>query len=272
MRRLCLWSGCVALFTAYACGSPPLDPRKPTPGVFHFTVESFNVEAGKESDPATVAAVGAADADIVCLQEAGGGWPDALRAAYSDRYAYQLYMPDPDGHPTGGFAVLSRYPVTDLGAKLDQSGDWHFHPAWSLRVNAPGATLDILQVHLRAVFSGQSNVVTSYLRVGADHLASINDFTAQPADPITLVLGDFNEEAGGEAVHKLEEDGFRDVLPLFRPGQPTWRHPSLANQFNAAIDHVMFDAMLDPLDARVLDKGNSDHMPLVASFELAQDR
>ena len=87
--------------------------------------------------------------------------------------------------------------------------------------------------------------------------------------PITIVLGDFNEESNGEAIKKLKDDGFRDVLPLFRPGQATWRHSSLASQFTAAIDHIMFDSTLEPLDARVLVKGNSDHLPLVASFELA---
>ena len=238
--------------------------------MFHFTLQSYNVEAGKEHDPATVAAVGAADADIVCLQEAGGGWPDALKAAYTPHYPYQLYKPDPYGHPTGAFAVLSRYPLTDLGGLIVPDKDWHFHPAWHLAVEVPGQTLEILHVHLRAMFNGQSNAVASYLQLSSDHLATINDFTAQSMAPITLVVGDFNEESNGAAIKKLKRDGFDDVLSLFRPGQSTWRAPSLANQFTAAIDHILFDSKLDPLDAKVLVKGNSDHLPLVASFELAK--
>jgi endonuclease/exonuclease/phosphatase family metal-dependent hydrolase len=271
VTRLYLWFSAIAcvLSTTSGCGSPPLTPHDPTPGAFHFTVETFNVEAGKEHDAATVAAVGAADADIVCLEEAGGGWPDALRKAYTGHYAYQLYKPDPAGHPTGAFAVLSRYPVTDLGMMRD-SQDWRWHPAWRVEVSMPGKKLEILLVHLRSMFNDGPNPIASYLRVGSDHLTAITDFTANSAAP-TLVVGDFNEETNGTAVHKLKDDGFRDALPLFRPGQATWRHPSLANQFTAAIDHILFDSTLDPLDARVLVKGNSDHMPVVASFELVKD-
>jgi endonuclease/exonuclease/phosphatase (EEP) superfamily protein YafD len=119
------------------------------------------------------------------------------------------------------------------------------------------------------MFNGGSNAASSYLHVGRDHLSAINDIRAQSPAPVALVVGDFNEESDGKAVKKLEDDGFRDALPLFRPGQPTWRHPSLANQLTAAIDHIMFDDSLEPLDARVMVKGNSDHMPVVAHFELA---
>ena len=88
----------------------------------HFTVVSYNVEFSKYGSSSTVAAVGAADADIVCLQETGGNWEPALHAAYSKRYTYELHYPD--GHPTGAMTVLSRYPVTDLGVQDAPSG-WH---------------------------------------------------------------------------------------------------------------------------------------------------
>jgi endonuclease/exonuclease/phosphatase family metal-dependent hydrolase len=270
VSRLYLWFGSIALLTAYGCGSPPLEPRNATPGAFAFTLETFNVEVGKEHDEATVAAVGAADADIVCLQEAGAGWPDALREAYTDQYPYQLYMPDPDKHPSGALAILSRYPITDLGV-LAGAGGWHSHPAWRVQVDTPGAKLQLLLVHLRAMFNGGSNAVSSYLAVDDDHRNAISDFATNAGAPIALVVGDFNEETNGAAVSKLKDDGFRDVLPLFRPGQATWRHPSLGDQFTAAIDHILFDSTLEPLDARVLVTGHSDHLPVVAHFELAQD-
>jgi vancomycin resistance protein VanJ len=269
---LCLASIALALCSALGCGSPPLEKHDPTPGAFHFTVETFNVEAGKEHDDATVAAVGAADADIVCLQEAGAGWPDALRAAYAKKYRYQIFMPDPDGHPTGALAILSRYPVTDLGVMTGTGDhDWHWHPAWRVQVELPGRTMDMLLVHLRSMFNGRSNAVTSYLHTGRDHLTALNEYRAQSPKPVALVVGDFNEEGNGDAVKSLEDDGFQDALPLFRPGQFTWRHPSLANQLNAALDHILFDDSLEPLNARVLVKGHSDHIPVVAHFEFAQE-
>jgi endonuclease/exonuclease/phosphatase family metal-dependent hydrolase len=257
------WWPVVALL---GCGQPPMQPRQPTPGVPHFTIVSYNVEYGKDGSAATVDAVGAADADIVCLQETGGGWPDALHAAYDARYPYQLY--NNDAHPTGSMAVLSRYPLTDLGVQDAPSG---WHPAWHLLVDSPVGPLQILNLHLRPTFSGQSNPVASYLELGTDHVTEIQAFTANDqTEPITVVLGDFNEGVDGDAVRWLEDHGFSNALPLFRPGQQTWRHASLAGQFDATIDHILFDPRLSPLNAWALVQGESDHLPVVAQLELAR--
>lgn len=248
------------------CGQPPLQTRAPTPGVPHFKVVTFNVEFDKDKNAATVAAVGAADADIVCLQETGSTWEQVLRDAYQSRYPYQLQHND--AHPTGSMTVLSRYPVMDLGVQAEPDG---WHPAWHLLVDSPVGPLQILNLHLRPTFSGQGNPVSSYLELGTDHRAEVALFSAgQPQAPIALVLGDFNEGADGEAVKWLRDRGYEDVLSLFRPGQQTWRHASLAGQFDAAVDHILFEPRLTPLDARVLVQGESDHLPLVAEFELAK--
>jgi endonuclease/exonuclease/phosphatase family metal-dependent hydrolase len=110
------------------------------------------------------------------------------------------------------------------------------------------------------------------VHVGEDHLTEIRYFNEHCAKPMpTLVVGDFNEGTDGPAVEYLEAHGFRNALPLFRPGQFTWRHGSLGNQLNETIDHVLFDASVAPLNAYVLTQGNSDHLPVVAHFEAAQE-
>jgi len=223
---------------------------------------TYNIEIDDNGAPATLAVIGEPDADIVCMQEVDWNWPDAIRGAYSERYPYQIFYDDP--HPSGGMAVLSRYPLTDLGVKLDDNG---WHPALRIRADTPRGPIDILHVHLRPVFSGEANAVSSYLQVDGDHLDQIGEFHPGATDPVQLVMGDFNEESNGAAVEALERQGFEDVLPLFRPGQQTWRHPSLAGQFDAAIDHIMFGAELSPLNAFVLRKGVSDHLPVIADFE-----
>jgi endonuclease/exonuclease/phosphatase (EEP) superfamily protein YafD len=247
----------------FGCGQPPLKPRQPTPGAFHFKVESFNVKFDEDKNAATIATVGAADAEIVCLQETGAGWADVLKQTYAEQYPYQLHHSDP--HPTGSLTVLSKWPITSLGVQQDANG---WHPAWHLSVDTPGGMLRVLDVHLRPIFSGESNAVTSYLELSTDHLQQIESFNPAMQDPTTLVVGDFNEGPDGRAVKALEKQGFEDALPLFRPGQQTWRFPSLAGQFDAAIDHVMFDPRLQPLNAWVLVQGESDHLPVIAEFEL----
>ena len=156
MFRLYLWFGSIAFASCWlpVAARPRSIRAVQLRACAHFTLETFNVEAGKEHDRATVAAVGAADADVVCWKKPAASWPDSLRAAYRDRYPYQLYKADPSGHPSGAFAILSRYPVTDLGV-LSGSHDWHWHPAWRVQVETPGAKLQLLLVHLRAMFNGE---------------------------------------------------------------------------------------------------------------------
>jgi endonuclease/exonuclease/phosphatase (EEP) superfamily protein YafD len=81
-----------------------------------------------------------------------------------------------------------------------------------------------------------------------------------------MVLGDFNDGENGDAVAYLATLGLTDALPLFHPGQFTWRHPSLANQFDEALDHVLFDEWVEPLNAYVVNQGRSDHIPRGGTF------
>ena len=57
----------------------------------------------------------------------------------------------------------------------------------------------------------------------------------------------------------------------YHPGQWTWRGRSVAGQFSLSIDHILFDGSMVPLDAWVSSPGNSDHNPVVAHFEAAQN-
>ena len=87
----------------------------------------------------------------------------------------------------------------------------------------------------------------------------------------TIVLGDFNEGLGGVAVRYLEDRGYRNALPLYRPGQHTWQGSSVANQFTQTLDHVLFDGSFEPLNAWVSNVGGSDHLPVVVHLEEAYD-
>jgi endonuclease/exonuclease/phosphatase family metal-dependent hydrolase len=87
-------------------------------------------------------------------------------------------------------------------------------------------------------------------------------------DKPTLVIGDFNEEDDGAVIRWLEARGYRNALPLFRPGQHTWRHPLLGFELRQSLDHILFDRAFEPLDAQVLDAGRSDHLPVLARLQV----
>jgi endonuclease/exonuclease/phosphatase family metal-dependent hydrolase len=244
------------------CGPAPLEPEQPTPGAPHFKVVTYNVELNEGSAQSSLEAVGAGDADIVCLQEVTPDWETALRSRYEAIYPHMLFHTDGGA---GGLAALSRFALTDLGLR-EGPGGWH--PAWHFLADSPAGTLQLINVHLRSLLSGEGNPVQSYLSTGRDHLRQIESFTADSDDQLTtIILGDFNEDPDGSAVRLLERQGFRNILPLYHPGQPTWRHGSVGNQLSKTFDHVLFDHTLRPLNSWVIQRGVSDHLPVVAHFE-----
>jgi endonuclease/exonuclease/phosphatase (EEP) superfamily protein YafD len=254
------------------CGPRPLKPREPDPGVPNFRIATFNVEHGKGKDLATIMAVGATGADIICLEEVDADWVSSLEARYGGAYPYTIFHPV---EGAAGLGIMSRWPVYDQG-QLPQPNNWH--PGWHVLVSTPAGYMETIIVHLRSLYDGTGGVVADYSNWGKDHVSEVQDFlnvslTTQPP-PVTLpsmVIGDFNEGPDGDAVHYLESLGYQDILPLYHPGQFTWRTPSLGAQFTQALDHVMFDeSWVLPLNAYVVRQGNSDHIPVVARFEAAR--
>ncbi len=215
-------------------------------------------------DGPTIEAVGDSNADIVCLQETDANWERALRARYSEQYPYMVFKVDEGPR---GLAVLSRYPLEDA---LLLKAPHDFHPALRVFAITPMGRVQLLNLHLRSLFDGATNPVSDYFSTSKDHVSEIREFYSHCTDDPTVVLGDFNESPDGRAVGWLEERGFQNALPLYHPGQPTWRGRSVGGQFELTIDHVLFDAAFEPLNAYVGEPGNSDHLPVVLHVEAGQ--
>lgn len=261
MRRP--WIAVAAL--SVACGGVPREPREPTPGVAHFTVLTYNAKVQRFSDAATIQAVGSGDADVIALQEISAGWKLSLEASYRSRYPYKLFE---TRESPSGMAILSRYPLDDdgRGMIIPPGGE---HPAWVVKVALPTFTLQIVAVHLRALFNGEhESPIENYFDAGDVHREQIELFfeSVDPALP-TVVLGDFNEGVGGEAVRWLEARGFQNALHAFRPGQFTWSGQAVGQTYDLAIDHVMAGPDFELLDARTFRAGRSDHLPVWAHLE-----
>jgi endonuclease/exonuclease/phosphatase family metal-dependent hydrolase len=161
---------------------------------------------------------------------------------------------------------MSRFAVRD--------GGWHpgpngWHPSWYHLVDTPHGTVSILNTHLRNATGQNGDTVQSYLRTGEDHLFEIKQETERCTTVFpTVVVGDFNEGTDGAAIRYLEQTGYRDILPLYHPGQPTWRYKtSVGGQFTQTLDHILFDSSFEPLNAWVVNAGDSDHLPVLAHLE-----
>jgi endonuclease/exonuclease/phosphatase family metal-dependent hydrolase len=250
------WSGCAA---------PPREPRDPDPGAFHFVIESYNLNNDMSGNPSTLATIGTADADIVCLQEITDEWQADVESTYASRYPYRMYKAH-DG--AAGLAILSRFPVQD-GGFHDEPNGWH--PAWHYLIQTPHGVFKILNTHLRNATGQHGGTVNSYLTTPDDHRYEIQLFVRGNNAPLpTVILGDFNEGPDGAAVQYLQGIGYQNVLPLYHPGQPTWRYGrSVGGQFTQELDHILFDDSFDALNAWVVNAGASDHLPVLAHFQAA---
>jgi endonuclease/exonuclease/phosphatase family metal-dependent hydrolase len=241
-------------------------PRPPTPGVPNLTVMTFNVHRYKSDDESTIAAIGAPNADIVCLQEPTEAWKTVIEQRYRDRYPYMLFDPRDDA---GGLAVLSHFPLIDRGVVSLPGDPAAWHPGWLVIAETPGGAVQVLNVHLRSNFEGDHNFAANYLASGQDHVYEMSVFmAARLANVPTIVAGDFNESPSGDAVHWTEDRGFTNALPLYDPDAFTWQGDSLLKPITMTVDHVLFDSSFDPLDAWVEPKVGSDHRPVVAWLEM----
>ncbi len=247
-----------------ACSGEVLKAREPSADTVHFTVQSYNVELLHFGDEDTVTAVGDELADIVVLQEVTPEWEATLRSRYSEQYQHMIFRSEAG---SGGLAVLSHFPLSDQGLREGPNG---WHPAWHLEVETPAGPLQVLNVHLRSPLTGRDNALDAALSTREDHLVSIELFSDSCNNGVpTLILGDFNEDVNGAAIRFLEGLGFQNALPLYHPGQITWRYRALAGQLDKTLDHILFDDSLVSLNSWVSAAGNSDHFPVLAHFEVS---
>ncbi len=251
----------LTLLLAASCASPR--PRsEPAVDQAHVRVMTYNVNYGLAGDAETVEAIRGGGAGVVFLQETTPAWEQVLRRQLGDDYPHMVFR-----HccGAGGLAVLSKFPLQAAEYMAAPEGGWF--PGWRVLVDSPIGELQALNVHLRPPVSDSGSVVSGYFSTGKVRGRQIESFW-QKIDPAlpTLVVGDFNEDTGGDAVKFLAAKGLESALPEFEPSADTWRWQTSLGQLDSRLDHVTYDRRLRPLDARVLQAGRSDHLPVVATF------
>jgi hypothetical protein len=89
----------------------------------------------------------------------------------------------------------------------------------------------ITDVLCRAIEAREHDfILCNYANADKDHVWELNLFLNKVDGSLpTVIAGDFNESPKGDAVRVLEQRGFRNALPLFHPGQPTWQGRSVAD-------------------------------------------
>jgi endonuclease/exonuclease/phosphatase (EEP) superfamily protein YafD len=243
------------------CAAPTRLARPVAPETPHLKLLTYNVNFGIPGDGPTLLAIRDSGADLVLLQETTDDWERALRLALSRDYPHMTFH---RWNGAGGLAVLSKQPFQERALLAPPRGGWF--PSLLLVAHTPIGQVQLLNVHLRPPLT-ESGGPSGYLSTPPVRLREVQTYYPEldPALP-TLVAGDFNEDHDGRAARWLESKGLVDALPEFAPQAKTWRWPTSVGDLTWQLDHVFYDRRLEPAEVKVLERGRSDHLPVLAVF------
>ena len=249
----------LVLLTAVAgCGQPAEAPSGP-----HFAVMTYNVNFGMPGAEQAVAAIDEADCDIVCLQETTPAWEKLLRARLGGRYPHMDFR---HWRGAGGQAVLAKRPFREIDYRKPLAG---WFPGWLVEADTPTGAVQVLNVHLRPPLreDGQASVGAYFSTFGTRKDEVMELLTDVDANRPAVVAGDFNESESAPAIRWAAGEGLSDALSRFDPHSNTWRWRVGSLTVRRRFDHILHSPHLHCLDARVLQRGQSDHLPVVATFQ-----
>lgn len=236
LDRRTLLAGLTAapLLSGTACATGPMS------GSRTLKVVTFNIWHNQGDwaarQPLLIAAIRAADADVIALQEvledAAVGLPNQARTLADALGGYEMKFcsTDPEGAPRRyGNAILSRLPVLSHDwKKLEPLDD--YRTALRVRVSAHGRPIDIVNTHL----AWQQDAAPVRARQIADLMAWL------PADGTPLVaMGDFNAVQEDAGLNVLTDARFFSAMPRGSVGttlNPAKNHP------DRVIDHIFAEA------------------------------
>jgi len=247
--------------SASGCRGAARRPEPPQgPG---FSVLTYNVNFGGPGMAETVAAIRAAGADLICLQETTPEWRATLVPGLQEAYPHRLFR---DAPGAGGMAVLSRWPVRELAWQPTAAG---WFPGWHLEAETPLGPVELLALHLKPPLKADGGFsLGAYWSAGSVHRREVRELAPRLAlDHPTLVLGDFNEDEESPAVRRFEALGLTNALPEFDRRTPTWRWRTSLGTLHRRFDHILYSQHLYCCAARVLQAGASDHLPVLALFD-----
>lgn len=249
----------------FGCSHLTRVPRTPALEEPALEVMTYNLNYGIAGDEATLQVLAEATAAVVFLQETTPEWERSLRATLTTTFPHQAYV---HHEGAGGLAVLARRPF-ELKDVIENQRGWF--PAVRVVAQTAVGPVQAVVVHLRPPVSDSGSWVSGYLTTSPLRRDELKDVLAslEPNLP-TLVAGDFNEGTSGDALSELEARGLRSALPEFTPNAKTWGWRVGAFQLSAQLDHIAYSAQLEPVNARVVPGGRSDHQAVTATFVRAR--
>lgn len=209
--------------------------------------------------------IAAAGADLVGLQEVDrfwserSNWEDQIQILANELRMHYVYLPALDLEPIQpggnrrqyGLAVLSRYPVLETVNRL---------------LTSEREQRGLMQVTVDIYSSKPVHFFNTHCGLSAaerkKQTAEIIQYVQKQQSGPSIIVGDFNADLHSEEMQQIA-GCFHEVLS----GQPdALTFPS--NQPKVKLDHIFYTDGLALQDAQIIQTEASDHLPIVAQFQL----
>lgn len=239
-------------------------------------VMAFNLLYTNEDVDSIVAAIRAAEPDLIALAELRPAIDAALTAQLGSTYPYRTLQALPSAR--FGTGIYSRWPLAHLGSLQTGLG----LRSVAADIDTPVGAVRFVALHPRATLaSGRSleeiaGNIREAFRGREQQVVAICGYLDQWGDRPVILAGDFNLTEFSDAYRCLTErlrDGYREAgwgyghtWPDGKSDQPPF---SLATRLPglARIDYVFYSRHWRAVDARVLKTPTgSDHRPIVTTL------
>lgn len=236
---------------------PPLRP--PTVcaannGCQHLRVMTFNVASAAPGDR-VLAAIRAADPDIVALEELVAPQIEILDPALADDYPYRVHH----AGIVNGKGLWSRYPILDSDMRVFGTTNTQLIAT----VDIDGTPVTVVAAHpprprlsLRGGYIYDPGVDEDYRQLAAIGTAG------GPA----IIMGDFNNTDQSDNYRRMRQAGLTDAFRAAGSGFGATFPARLWPLPPVRIDFIFVTDDFTPVDAHVGPDGWSDHYPVVADL------
>lgn len=232
-----------------------------------ISVMTYNVLFSNKKYDAVANVILTHQPDMVALQEVQPGMMVALQALLADQYPYSSMG---DRHDYGTTAIFSRYPFTDTYV-LDLEAD---RPAVVASIEVGEKEVTFVTAHLQAYglwWVGWENIPQAVVQRTKDQnrQAQILLDALSRENGMVIIGCDCNSKETSSSYRMLSEDLENASRRVGRLAIGN-TFENLRQDINLQhIDYVWYRGALDPITAfRVLDRGGSDHYPVLVDFNL----
>ncbi|MDE5843318.1 MAG: endonuclease/exonuclease/phosphatase family protein [Muribaculaceae bacterium] len=290
--------GGVGILMFICCSSPikmwfPMNsPSEPDPGAPMLKILTWNIQHGADyqnpetTEAHTLSAILDIDADIVCLQEICGFTPQTL-THFSQTAVDSLFAKYPYrlGTENNDLKILSKYPLRHVYFGTLN----HYVLAENFIVKTPAREIAMANVHLPSfLLDAEERTILSVKNINKEEkerlgmsvirkMKKVFPNRAEAAEKVingfdglsmpTIIVGDFNDVPASWTYRLFLKDGFQDayVATNFFP-----THTYYPNHMYFHLDQVFYRGGVRPLSVDKLNIPTSDHLPLLATFQILQ--